>query len=403
MSHISDELVENFNRLVYEYLLKMQYAKTASLFKMEAQLGEIGLNDTPPVLLNWYNIFIETADVRSGKIYVPEALNRIEGIMLKLENDKQRFARMSAIVAHPRKSPGPVLPPFPFDADFPKQEEMGRPPNCMLKEMKRIKFNVPYAYLSHFCPQQRLLLYACSDCKLYFCSLAKNAIEASVPIRSRKSIKLAAIETPEGCFVAYDVDKRVVVLLKCHEGRREEMATVESEHGILSYCVTRDSVVVLHSNSKLGIYSHSGNPVRYYDVSSACFEVEAAGPDLYLVEQSRVVLFDPRAGVEVRVLHKGLVHGAFVKEGLLFVVSSDVISVISDHPRPLCTMKLTVPCVDAIYTQNSVAICTGNGLWYNDNFFSILNAMSVHHFVVSEMPGLLIASSDGAVTVLGTI
>jgi len=94
MTLATDEMTDGFNKLIYEYLLKQNYNKTASVFLAECNIGNIHINDYPPTLFRWYVNFIETADIRCGNLYVPESLNRIEGIMLRLENEKQRFLRM---------------------------------------------------------------------------------------------------------------------------------------------------------------------------------------------------------------------------------------------------------------------------------------------------------------------
>ncbi|KAI5148797.1 hypothetical protein ENBRE01_0547 [Enteropsectra breve] len=110
----NDKRLASFNRLIYEYLIKINYTKSATIFKDEASLEDIQLTDSPPSLLNWYCTFIETAEVRSGRKYIPESLNRIEAIMLRFENEKAKFVKLGI--------PGPFMP-APKHSNYERQAE----------------------------------------------------------------------------------------------------------------------------------------------------------------------------------------------------------------------------------------------------------------------------------------
>lgn len=425
MPYVSDEILVNFNRLVYEYLLKMQYEKAAKLFKVEAQVGDVRVNDTAPVLLNWYNIFIETADVRSGKTYVPESLNRIEGIMLKLENDRQRYARMSAVVAPQRKSPlgqvpnyydavekpysheRPPLPTFPVEPHCGKAPQQTQIPVTGLKEYKRIDFNIPYIYTTQYCPLSRILINACADGKLYFYNLAKNIIEFSFAMKTRKTKAITFNETQDGIYLAYDIDKYSLFLFKYSEGRKNDIKTIESDQGITSYCFVNDAIAILYKNSILRIFSINGVFIRQFEVASSCYAVEGFGSNMLLIEQNRVVEFDYTAGLDVKIIIKGKTQAVHVKDGCVFAIYSDMIQVFQMFPQvqpfPICSLKSTIDCRDITFVFNTVAVCTGNDVYYSNTIFPAPNSIGVFNFSLQGISGLMTVSSDGRVTLMSCI
>lgn len=83
------------NLLIYDYLVKMKLEKTAKTFACEAYIEEHKITEGPPVLSQWYIAFNEISNVRCGLSSNPGDLSRIEGIMLKLENEKKRYQQMS--------------------------------------------------------------------------------------------------------------------------------------------------------------------------------------------------------------------------------------------------------------------------------------------------------------------
>lgn len=430
MPGAQEELVANFNRLVYEYLLKMQYEKTAKAFKSEAQVVDIHVTDTPPVLLNWYHVFMETADVRSGKTYIPEVLNRIEGIMLKLENEKQRYSRMSAIVAQPRRTPSgpPVmtrlpaaagsgihepLPPVerkmydrpPIPRDVPKAMGMPMAHSALhpafLKEYDHIDLSLPYIYAAQYCPLHRIILCACADGKLYFYSLAKSLIELSLPMKTRKTKALVFNEGPDGLFVSYEIEKHAMAFIRYVPGHKEDARIVELERTVLSYCFFRDILAVLFSDSMLSLYSLGGELIRKYELASPFYSVGALENCLLLVDQSRATEFDYRIGQETKTLIKGNIQTVHVKDGLAFAVFPDVIQVYSDaQPFPLCSVKGNIPCRDIAFVQSAVAICTGTDVYYNGSVLPAPNSIGMFKFSWQALPGLMTISSDGRIILL---
>lgn len=85
------------NSLIYDYLVKMKYEKAAKAFSLEAMIEETKQPEGTPILAQWYLAFTEISNVRSGVSANPGDLSRIEGIMLKLENEKKRYQQMGRI------------------------------------------------------------------------------------------------------------------------------------------------------------------------------------------------------------------------------------------------------------------------------------------------------------------
>lgn len=90
-------VIYTLNTLIYDYLIKMKYEKSAKAFGIEAQLEEMKMNEGAPLLSQWYAAFHEISSVRSGISSNPGDLSRIEGIMLKLENEKKRYQQMGRV------------------------------------------------------------------------------------------------------------------------------------------------------------------------------------------------------------------------------------------------------------------------------------------------------------------
>ncbi|ADM11437.1 uncharacterized protein Eint_041500 [Encephalitozoon intestinalis ATCC 50506] len=84
-------IYDTLNMLVYDYLLKMKYEGSAKLFINEAGIGDFKPGDGMPVLAQWYAAFHDISAVRSGLSSNLQDLSRIEGIMMKLENEKRRY------------------------------------------------------------------------------------------------------------------------------------------------------------------------------------------------------------------------------------------------------------------------------------------------------------------------
>lgn len=78
------------NMLIYDYLVKMKYEGAAKVFFAEAALGDFKPAEGSPLLAQWYGAFHDISAVRSGLSSNVRDLSRIEGIMMKLENEKRR-------------------------------------------------------------------------------------------------------------------------------------------------------------------------------------------------------------------------------------------------------------------------------------------------------------------------
>lgn len=454
MNGLSEEVISSFNKLVYEYLVKMKFEKSAAVFKSESRLGDVRMSDTSPALLNWYNIFIETADVRSGKTYIPENLNRIEGIMLKLENDKQRYAKMNALSLQHRKSPATpgqgyyeagerpgngyeksfgmdksgsyekligFDKPLGFDQpgayekgagrarglsyaqDFasqkmPNMQYQNHPAPChsQLKEYQRIELNIPLIIISRYCPVSRLIINCCVDGKVYFYSLPQNTIKYSfqLPRRQIKQIKLA--ELHDGLFFAFSFDETAIYLCKYINCQKEDIKTIELDIAVRSYCFGNNSIFVLTENSTLRIYSLGGELLRTFKISSAVSIVEFFGNNLLFTESSRVVEFDININMEIKTLGRGKHPAVCVKEDFAFVVFPDSIQVFGLKSQfPIVTLKSTLDCRDLAFVSNKVAICTGTDVYCGSDVLQIPNSISVSSFTLPNVSGLMTVTADG--------
>ncbi|AFM98194.1 hypothetical protein EHEL_041460 [Encephalitozoon hellem ATCC 50504] len=85
------------NMLVYDYLSKMKYEGSAKVFFNEASLGDFKPTEGMPILAQWYAAFHDISAVRSGLSSNAQDLSRIEGIMMKLENEKRRYQNIGRI------------------------------------------------------------------------------------------------------------------------------------------------------------------------------------------------------------------------------------------------------------------------------------------------------------------
>lgn len=404
MANFTDKMILSFNRLVYEYLVKCKYEKSAMAFKMECQLDDVRMNEAPPTLLSWYSIFIETADVRSGRVYVPDGLNRIEGIMLKLENEKQRYARMSSVNPSYWKSAGgyyehegqysPVLCPQP---PGPAAQSAAQ---GLLKEYKRIELNLPFIFIARFCPASKILLCCCVDGKVYFYNLSKNIIECSAPLQRRPARQLACVETHEGILFAYSVDDYTLFLCRYANGKKEDVQTIELELAMRSFCLG-SSLFVLSENSVLRIFSLSGEPLRTIKLPPAVLSIEIFSGSPLLVEATRVIEYDLSVGTEIKTLAKGKHPIVCVKDDLAFVICNDSIQAFNQKsPFPALTLKASIDCRDIAMVLGRVAVCTGNEIFYGNDVISVQNSIGVFSFSLQGASGLMIVASDGLLLLL---
>ncbi|WUR04992.1 WD40 repeat domain-containing protein [Vairimorpha necatrix] len=99
-------IINSLNTLIYDYLLKMKFDKTAQVFITEAYIGEKVANELPPALFEWYLAFHEISNIRCGITNNSGDVARIEGIMLKLENEKKRYQHMGRLDGYYGKQEG---------------------------------------------------------------------------------------------------------------------------------------------------------------------------------------------------------------------------------------------------------------------------------------------------------
>ncbi|KAM0687949.1 hypothetical protein COBT_000796 [Conglomerata obtusa] len=86
--------------LIHEFLVKKRYVGAAKIFMIEASIPEYNPNPRGLSLLNdWFTAFNEIYNARCGNIKSQENIARIEGVMLKLENEKKRHAVLGRFVS----------------------------------------------------------------------------------------------------------------------------------------------------------------------------------------------------------------------------------------------------------------------------------------------------------------
>lgn len=90
-------IYNTLNMLVYDYLVKTKYEGTAKVFLNEAGLGDFKPTEGAPILAQWYAAFHDISAVRSGMSSSVHDLSRIEGIMMRLENERRRHQHIGRV------------------------------------------------------------------------------------------------------------------------------------------------------------------------------------------------------------------------------------------------------------------------------------------------------------------
>lgn len=459
MTKSSDELLLNFNRLIYEYLVKSKYEKSAEAFKLETKMQDIRLTDTPPVLLNWYNIFIETADVRSGKSYMPETLNRIEGIMLKLENDKRRYAKMNVVA-----NAGAGIPPqmknmerihkserggnaeygrinnqeyvkpcgpandrgFDNNYDYLQQVENDRighrsversvntqpermdyhsmqrnqyPGKALLREFRRVEMHLPYIYNTQYCNNSKILVSTCADGKVYFYNIMTNILEFSFNLVTRQIIGVKCTEIKDLICLVYELDKNTIILSKYYKGRKEDVKTIFFKEVIQGYCIGSNGLFILLENGIMISFSLSGEKIKEFDIGGNVKIIEYFFDYILLIEQGRVRLYEYLTCSEPGVLAEGNFTMVAVKDTYAFIIYPDSIHIFCPTmPYLLKKVFSTISCRDMAYINNTLAVCTGNEVYYGELIAPLIGSLNVYGINIPGFSGLLIVTAEGIIT-----
>lgn len=445
MARLGEERLTGFNKLVYEYLVKSNFVKTAHVFMQEAQLGEIHINESPPTLLNWYSIFIETADVRSGKVYIPESLNRIEGIMLKLENDKQRFSRMGSSpygqrrtsprinemqMRHPRgASPtlGPISPcspksrsPMtPFDRYDPRDMErnpgmermsqMERTPpqpffqQCeplpgpTLSEEHHCNLKLPFMItLARFCPSSRILICCCAGGSMYFYNIERAEVEYDFQTPLAAINKLQILEKDDAVFMAYSYDDFSLSLCRYSTGQKENIKLIELNVRVRAFVFGGNSLYILTENSILKLYNLYGKLLKTFEIPGEVCSIDFFGNNILMIENSRVVEFDLNLNTEIKVLSNGMHPNVVVRDNHAFIIYSDLIQIFNlFSPFPVLTINTSLICKDLTMLRNGPVLCTSNEIFYGADHWTVPGLVAAAEVKLDGAPRLLVLTAQG--------
>jgi LisH len=414
-----DEKSLSFNRLVYEYLIKSHYDKTAEMFKKEAEIQEISLNSTPSTLLNWYNIFIETAEVRSGRSYVPDSLNRIEGIMLKLENDKIRYSNMNVIQP---SSPYQYRKPQDFPPIYNYYNQYSNPDRysqyspaypgvelkkSLFKEYKRIDLNIPKVIFSTACMPKGMLVNACSDNRIYFYNFMNNEIEfdflaSKWPIKKlavteiehpMKGSRMSDMET--SILLAYNWDDSNIKICMYDKMQKVDIGMVEAS--ILSYAISADALYVLEKNSTLKIFSLNGEILKSYKINPAATAIDILGKNLLIVENSRIYPFDFDNPENIRNICKNGYSSVFIKKKNLFVLTGQSLDVYDCQLGFIASLKPSLTYKDVYMLCGMIAVYTGNEILVGSEAIPCQSAVEMSEFEFGSEHGMFAVLSNSII------
>lgn len=434
------------NLLIYEYLMKNNFGNTASIFKEESKITEFKLSDTEPSLTSLYHIFMETFEVRSGQIAVPDTLNRIEGIMCKLENDKKRYARMknfskartspltrksSEFRSHPfnprsasadalgspydpRGPQSPVLDKYdPYHSianpggmpHFPGPVSGGTkhyPNPNILTEIKRIDLGISAIVLSHFCPINNIVITFSTDGRIYFYNLATNEIEYDFVIQGRTVKDLKAIEVGKVVYFAYAVNEFTVNLCKYEYMKKDDIKLFDFDLPIKSFCINDEFLYVLDDN---GIKAHTFMGVCVGSAKIPNIQaIECFGKSLIIIDSSKIAEFDLNKNVESNFIARGPYLCFKVKGDMAFVISKDVIQAIDFKNRAIvASVKCSLPCKDIAMYYSSIAVSTQSELFYANQVIPLKSPIEVSQFNCLNSRGLLVISTDGLIILYSKI
>lgn len=388
-----DDKKDSLNLIIYEYLLKSNFHQSASSFKEEAGIGEYKMSDSLPVLARWYLNFLETVDVRSGQRIQPDILNRIEGVMLKLENEKQRYARMR----NPSERSQPVMR-HPVDPrDYPSVQI--HPTSLVLVEYKKIDLGISTILHSNFCPANNILITFSSDLHFYFYNLETNEIEYDFGI-SQRCLKLMKVkEVNSTIYMAYSSDDYSIRLCKYENAKKSDIKVLEFETPIKFFCISHDMVYVIEDTGTIKSFTFLGVCTGALQSVSA-LSIDCIGDKLIVIDQSRVAEYD-RMGTEIAVLARSRFPIVKIKNENIFMILNDSVQVIDGKTgNAISSVKCTLPCKDIALLFNTIAVCTSTDLFYATDIIPLKNPIELDCYSCFNTKGLIIVSADGIVTLL---
>lgn len=347
-----DTKKHSFNILIYEYLLKNNFEKTANTFMEELGIANITLGNGASSLSTWYDAFIETAEVRSGEKFIPESLNRIEGIMFKLENDKHRYSRMRSFST----TGGSFDPGSQNASSFDKCSLHRRgiyqngPIDCSsqgiygsvlrshplpgphpLSEIKRIDLGISAITTSCFCPLNSILIVHSSDGRIHFYNLATNEIEYGFSTRRKGMKMIKAIESGDTIYFAYSCDGYCVNVCSYAHMKKDDMCAIESETLISDLCLSKDYVYVLDGMIKM--FTLSGACVRML-VCQGGTSIEWINGSLAVARTSKISEYDAFLSGEIGVIAVGTNLAFKAKGGIAFIILDGSIQAIDIKRDP---------------------------------------------------------------------
>lgn len=409
-----DDRKDSLNLLIYEYLIKNDFQNTAVSFKEETGITEYKPGDSQPILSLWYNNFLETVEVRSGQKMAPDSLNRIEGIMLKLENEKQRYGRlrsppsrtqpMMRRAVDPRFTGGVQGDPYSVSSSpsvSNHQMSMMSPP--VLVEYKKIDLGISIILHSCFCSINNILIVFSNDLHFYFYNLNTNEIEYdfSIPQRSLKNVKVKEVKNT--IYMAYSSDDYSIRLCKYENTKKSDIKVFEFETPFKSYCISHDTLFVFDDLGTVKSYTFLGVCIGVSQ-SIHAQTIECASNKLITIDTTKVAEYDIRIGSEISVLARSRFPSVKVKGDDIFLILNDSIQVVdSKTGNVVSSVKCTLPSKDVSLLYNTIAVCTNNDLFYATDIIPIKNPIELNGYTCFNTKGLLVVSSEGIVTLFTRI
>lgn len=406
---------DSLNILIFDYLIKNRYSKAAEALKGELGLADIEITYTPPSLSTWYNIFLETSEVRSGNKFTPDALNRIEGIMHKLESEKQRFSRMKSVASvgspvskkEARTDPRPHQATEKFDSYFGQSKgSFPAPPSfpapMILVEIKRIDLGISSIILSHFCYLNNFLITFSSDNRFYFYNLVTNEIEYDFLVQRRSLKGFKVREIGKTIYFAYSCDDFSINLCKYEFMKKEDIKIFDFEIPIKSFCLSNDAIYVLDDNS-IKMFSFAGICMASVKISNVSY-IEHFSANLLAVDSNKISEFDQRLSPEPKVITKGVYPTFRLKGEVGFITNNDTIQAIDPKNMSVVnSVKCALPIKDIALLHNTIAVCTSTDLFYATDVISLRNPIEISQFLCLNSKGMLVLSSDGIITLYSKI
>lgn len=392
---------DSLNFLIYEYLLKNDFKKTADIFKEETGISLSNLTDSKPALRQWYDIFIETAETRSGLGKATDALNRIEGIMMKLENEKHRYSKIRAIMNKPQQlsrrsdpysgSSSPIIHSQPQSIIQPASQV-----SSILTEIKKIDLGVAPLISSVFCPIKNILIVYSSDMRFYFYNLLTNEIEFDFSVGQRPLKYFKVKECPDTIYMAYSTDEFSIRLCKYEFMKKEDVKIFEFESAFKSFCLSSDTLYVL-DDSNIKSFTFLGMCTGVSKASHV-LSIECADNKLFLADSMKVSEYDLHLNVELNILARCRFPILKVKNDEIFIILNDSIQVFDAKiGNLLSSVKSTLPCKDVALLFNTIAVCTSTDLFYATDIIPVKNPMEMSAYNCFDTKGLLVVSFDGIV------